>query len=154
MDGLHHQCKDWIDELACFLGISVGAQLHRPLEVGEENAHLLALAFESRLEGENLLGEMLKGICLRRSEAGCGRSRNRLPALEAKLRAGRQGALTLGACERKICSALQTKLSVRRVSVLATRTLHESCPTRPRHLRVRRVQKCLLDLLQNVTQHA
>src|SRR5262245_17359085 len=146
MDGLHHQCQHRIEELACFLGISVGEQLHRPLEVGEEDGDLLALAFEGRPRVEDLLGEMLRGICPRRSEAGCGRSRNRLPALEAKLRAGRQGALTLGACEREICSALQTKLSVRRVFVLATWKIHESCPNRPRHLRVSRVQKCFMAL--------
>src|SRR5215470_16237931 len=68
MDGLHHQCQHRIEELACFLGISVGEQLHRPLEVGEENGDLLALAFESRLGGENLLSEMLRGVGFRRRE--------------------------------------------------------------------------------------
>jgi len=56
MDCLHHQCQQRIQKLACFLGISVGEQLHRPLEVCEENGDLLALAFESRLGSEDLLG--------------------------------------------------------------------------------------------------
>ena len=50
VDGLHHAFEDGIEELARLLGVAVGEQLHRALEVGEEHGDLLALAFESALE--------------------------------------------------------------------------------------------------------
>ena len=50
MDGLHHPLEDGIEELARLLGIAVGEQLHRALEVGEEDGDLLALALEGGLE--------------------------------------------------------------------------------------------------------
>ena len=46
MHGLHHPLEHGIEELARLLGIAVGEQLHRALEVGEEHGDLLALAFE------------------------------------------------------------------------------------------------------------
>jgi hypothetical protein len=73
MDCLHHTFDYGVEELAGLLGISVGEQLHRALEVGEENRDLLALAFESRLGSEDLLGEVLGGIALGGAEPGNGR---------------------------------------------------------------------------------
>ena len=58
VDGLHHPLEDRVEELARLLGIAVGEQLHRALEVGEEDGDLLALAFEGAAGGEDLLGEM------------------------------------------------------------------------------------------------
>ena len=46
VDGLHHALEDGIEELARLLGVAVGEQLHRALEVGEEDGDLLALALE------------------------------------------------------------------------------------------------------------
>src|SRR5262249_5368661 len=83
--------------------------------------------------GKDLVGEVLGRVCLRRCEAGCrGGSRNRFPALQAELRAGGQFGLTLGTDRRQTTSALHTELGARRVFMLAPRTLHESCHTRPR----------------------
>ena len=62
--------EDGVEELARLLGVAVGEQLHRALEVGEEDRHLLALAFERGLGGEDLLGEVLGGIGLRGGELG------------------------------------------------------------------------------------
>jgi hypothetical protein len=62
VDGFHHPLEDGIEELARLLGVAVGEQLHRALEVGEEHRDLLALAFEGGLGGEDLLGEVL-GWC-------------------------------------------------------------------------------------------
>jgi hypothetical protein len=56
MDGLHHPLQDRIEKLARLFGVAVGKQLHRALEVGEEDRHLLALALQGRLGGEDLLG--------------------------------------------------------------------------------------------------
>ena len=71
MDRLHHPLEHGVEELARLLGIAVGEQLHRALEVGEEHRHLLALAFEGGLRGEDLLGEMLGGVGLRGVELRC-----------------------------------------------------------------------------------
>jgi len=83
----HQPNDDRVQELAGLLGIAIGEQLHGALEVGEEHRDLLALAFEGRLGGEDLLGEVLGGIGLRRRERG-GLTRNGLSALKAELRAG------------------------------------------------------------------
>jgi hypothetical protein len=42
--------------------VGSAGQLHRPLHVGEEHGHLLALAFEGGARGQNLLGEVLRRI--------------------------------------------------------------------------------------------
>ena len=62
VDGLHHPLEDGIEELPGLLGVAVGEQLHRALQVGEEHRDLLALAFEGGLRGEDLLGEVLGGV--------------------------------------------------------------------------------------------
>jgi len=45
MDRLHHPFEHGVEDLARLLGIAVGEQFHRALEVREEDRHLLALAF-------------------------------------------------------------------------------------------------------------
>jgi hypothetical protein len=55
---------DGVEELARRLGIAVGKQLHGTLEVGEEHRDLLALALEGGLRGEDLLGEVPRGVRL------------------------------------------------------------------------------------------
>ena len=72
VDRLHHVLEHGVEELARLLGVAIGEQLHRALEVGEEDRDLLALAFEGGLGGEDLLGEMTglrrsrktPGVCL------------------------------------------------------------------------------------------
>ena len=59
VDGLHHPLEDRVEELPRLLGVAVGQQLHRALQVGEEDRDLLALAFQGGLGGEDLLGEVL-----------------------------------------------------------------------------------------------
>ena len=65
VDGLHHALDHGIEELPGLLGIAVGEQLHRALQVGEEDGDLLALALQGSLGGEDLLGEVLGGVRLR-----------------------------------------------------------------------------------------
>ena len=48
VDGLHHVLDDGVEQLAGVLGIAVGEELHRALEIGEKHGHLLALALERR----------------------------------------------------------------------------------------------------------
>ena len=49
VDGLHHPLEDGVQKLPRLLGIAIGQQLHRALEVGEEDGDLLALALRGRL---------------------------------------------------------------------------------------------------------
>ena len=74
-----------VEDLARFLGIAVGEQLHRSLEVREEHGDLLALALERPLAREDLLGEVLGGVALWRREplGGLGRDRRAAGAAEA-----------------------------------------------------------------------
>jgi hypothetical protein len=51
-------------QAAYLLGIAVGEQFHRPLEIGEQDGDLLALALESSLRGEDLLGEVAWSIAV------------------------------------------------------------------------------------------
>ncbi len=83
--GFHHSIEDGVEELARLLGIAVGEELHRPLEIGEEHGDLLALAFQGGLGGEDLLGEVFGGIRLRggRMNGGCAKG-DRVAALEAE----------------------------------------------------------------------
>ena len=70
VDGLHHALEDGIEELAGLLWVPIGQELHRALEVGEQHRDLLALAFEGGLRGEDLLGEVLRGVVSGGPEAG------------------------------------------------------------------------------------
>jgi hypothetical protein len=69
VDRLHHAFEHGIEELPRLLGVAVRQQLHRALEVGEEHGDLLALALEGALRGEDLLGEVLRRVGVRRGEA-------------------------------------------------------------------------------------
>src|SRR5439155_25913409 len=79
--GVHHMREDWVEDLARFLGIAVGQQLHRALEIGEQDRHVLALALQGSPGREDLLGEVLGSVRLWRGEARRGRgSFKRSPA--------------------------------------------------------------------------
>jgi hypothetical protein len=67
MDGLHHPLEHGVEQLARLLRVPVGEELHRALEVGEEDRDLLALAFERGLRGEDLLCEVPGRVALRGS---------------------------------------------------------------------------------------
>ena len=84
VDGFHHVLEDGIKKLARFFRVAVGQQLHRPLEIGEQHRHLLALAFERGLGGEDFLDEVLRRVALGRLELLC-RLRQWCAALTAKL---------------------------------------------------------------------
>ena len=70
VDGLHHVLENRIEELPRLLGIAIGEQLHRALQVSEEHGDLLALAFQSGLRSEDLLGEVLRAYRSPESESG------------------------------------------------------------------------------------
>jgi hypothetical protein len=49
------------DRMSLF-GIDLVGEVHRAFHVGEEHRHLFPLAFEGAARGEDLLGEVLRGI--------------------------------------------------------------------------------------------
>jgi hypothetical protein len=63
--GLHHAFEDGVEELARLFGIAVRKQLHRALQIGEEDGDLLPLALEGGLRGEDLLRKVLGRVGLR-----------------------------------------------------------------------------------------
>jgi hypothetical protein len=69
VNGLHHQLENRIEDLARILGIAVGQELHRALDVGKEDGYLLALALEGGFGREDLLGQVFRGVGLRRLES-------------------------------------------------------------------------------------
>jgi NodT family efflux transporter outer membrane factor (OMF) lipoprotein len=61
--GVHHVREDRVEDRARFLRIAVGDQFLRALEIGEQHGHVFALAVESTLGGQDLLGEVF-GVLL------------------------------------------------------------------------------------------
>ena len=68
VNGIHHQLEHGVENRPRFFGVAVGQQFHRPFQVGEQHRHLLALALERAPGGEDLLGEVLRGVSVGRAE--------------------------------------------------------------------------------------
>jgi hypothetical protein len=100
-----------MEKLARLLGIAIGEQFHRALQVGEEHRDLLALAFERCLGSENLLSEVLGRVDPRRLELPGHRraGAQRLRAAAAELIAGVIGEPARGADDRERCRALRAE---------------------------------------------
>jgi hypothetical protein len=63
--GGHHAFEHGVEQLMGFFRVAVGQQLHRAFQVREEYGHLLALAFEGGLGGEDFLSQISRGIAQR-----------------------------------------------------------------------------------------
>ena len=86
VDRLHHPLEDGIEKLPCLLGVTIGKELHRALEVGEEHRDLLPLAFQRALDmrifSARCLGVYVSGVGDRTRDRGA--PGNGLAALEAE----------------------------------------------------------------------
>jgi hypothetical protein len=111
-------------------GVELLGKLHRALHVGEEDRHLLALAFEGGAGGEDLLGEVLRRVC--RGWRRGTRRRDRLPALQTEPRPRRERGAARATCERDGRPAFEAELRGRRILVLAPRAAHSKEPPRAR----------------------
>ena len=60
--GRHHALEHRIEEVPGLLRIAVGEQLHGAFEVGEQHSDLFALAFQGAAGGQDLLGEIGRGV--------------------------------------------------------------------------------------------
>src|SRR5262249_44849451 len=154
VDGLHHPLEHRIQDFSRLLGVAVGKQFHRALEVSEKHRHLLALALKGALGGEDLLGQVLGGVafgrriargggCLRRHGGATGSAKvlarcDRLAAGRAGLFEPRAAVLTETGC--RVVLSLAPDAShlrfLRRLRYVrnATRT---DCVVRPRSCRRR-----------------
>src|SRR5207249_11333247 len=95
-----------VEELARLLGVAIGQQLHRALQVGEEDGDLLALALERARRRQDLLGEVARRVRAGRPEVdGWGRG-DRCPARGAKLLSRREPLAAVRAGKLKASPAV------------------------------------------------
>ncbi len=120
----HHPLEHGIQQAPGFLRILVGQELHRALEIGEEHRDLLALAFERVPRGEDLLGEVLRGIALGRGLAlhRLGGRRGAAGAAEALVR--QQLRVAARTARHQARAALLAEPNTLTVLGLAAGTLH------------------------------
>ena len=127
--GLHHGLEHGVEESADLLGIAIGQQLERPLDVGEQHRHLLALALEGRPRCQDALGEMLRRVRRGGASGIVGRRRGQaLAALHAKTGAVRRLGAADGAAGGEAGAAVRTEARVRRVDLPAPGTPHRDGP--------------------------
>src|SRR6266850_4510082 len=124
VDGLHHAFEDGIEQLARLLGVTVGEQFHRTLEIREEDGHLLALAFHRDPRGKDLLGDVFGGIRLGASEATRWLGGERGAAGSTELFARRDGGTTTRAGRLKPGATVLAEATARVVLSLAAGTPH------------------------------
>ena len=126
VDGLHHVLEYRIEDLACLLGVAVGEEFHRALEVREEHRDLLAFTFQCGLGRQDALGEVFRSVRVGSRRGGWrGRARaHRRAALLTELGAGREFRRARRAHERQPPPALQAELGVPGVLVSALGATH------------------------------
>src|SRR5207245_501281 len=128
VDRLHHPFEHRVEDLACFLRVAIREQLHRALQVGEEDGHLFALAFQGALGGQDLLGEVPGGIRLGRAEPrldGPSCCCQRSATAPAKLLAALVPEATRGARRSERQPALPAEAASLTVLCMAPRTDHQ-----------------------------
>src|SRR5262245_26050272 len=124
MDRLHHSFEYRVEQTACLLGISVGEQFHRRLEVGEEDGDVLAFSFEGSLRGQDPLGKVPRRVGLGRGEATSARLGGGAGAFRAELGGRRQRCAAAGTGAGEWAGALLAELGAGAILVLAPRTSH------------------------------
>ena len=141
LEAVHAICEDLekaLEYAVPLFGVELLGQLHRPLHVGEQHRHLLALAFEGGLGLQDLLSQMPRRVVARRARRDRPFADFRT-ALETELRGGRQLGAAGGAARGEGGTAFEAEL--RSVGALATtpRAVHalsspasrSACPVAP-----------------------
>jgi hypothetical protein len=90
VDSIGQDREEAIHDLVPFLGIDLLGEVHRPLHVGEQDRHLLALPFEGGARGQDLFGEVFRSIRTRIGNSLYNRRRLDRPAA-AVAKAGARG---------------------------------------------------------------
>jgi hypothetical protein len=122
---LHHPLEHGVEDASRLLGIAVGEQLHRALEVGEEHGHLLALTLQRRARGEDALRQVARRVGVGRREARlAGGGADGRPALVAEARAVGQGVPAGAARQPETGAASEAEARRGRILLLAPGALH------------------------------
>src|SRR5207245_9708047 len=123
-DGHNQPLEDRVEEIERLFEIAVGEQLHRALEVGKEHGHLLALALEGGLRGENALREVFWRVGIGAGEAARWLGGERGAAGPAELLAWRDGGATARAGCLEPGATVLAEARARVVLSLAPGTFH------------------------------
>src|SRR5262249_7185702 len=113
--------EEAVHDAVPFLGVEALRELHRPLHVGEQHRHLLALTLEHAAGAEDLLAEVLRGV---RGGRPLGESRRlvqRSAAAPAELLAELGGRAARGTLAAEAAPALRAKAAVSAVPMIARR---------------------------------
>src|SRR4029453_10685232 len=120
-----HELERPLHQTVDLFGIQALGQGGEPRNVDKADDHLLALVLQCAFGGENLLGEVLRGVGL-----GGGKARpSRSPALVAELGSGGKFNAAGGALPGQASTAVQAELGLRRGVVLTLGTLSPGPPT-------------------------
>ena len=131
VDGIHHVRDDGVQELSRVLGIPIGEELHRALEIGEEDGDLFALAFEGAPGGQDLLGEMRRRVGLGRMKPRVRGDSGWRSASSAELRAGLVREAAGGTSDREPGAALRAEPAAGPVGGATPGTGHRRLFTSP-----------------------
>src|SRR5262249_31189306 len=106
----------------------VDEQLHRTFQVGEQHGDLLALAFERAPRRQDLLGEVLWYVGLRRDRRSRAVriSRDSAAASKAESRPGWKNSAARGAAPTETRPASDAELCIRWVRAAAARAGHDT----------------------------
>jgi hypothetical protein len=128
----HQALEHRVEELAGVFVITVGQQLQRAFEIGEQHRHLLALAFKGRFGLEDPLGKVGRGVaqrCMRAWGQKWGGRGSRLwgkrgPTFATELRLWLIHKPALGTRHPEGSTAFVTKLQAFRILKATARAVH------------------------------
>jgi hypothetical protein len=123
---LYHAVEDRVEEkLLRRLGVAIGQQLHRTLDVGEQYGDLFALTFEGGSRNQDLFSKVLRCVALGRGKSAIARNRLQgMATLGAELGCGRHLVSTVDTGSHERSGTLLAEPRLRRVLVLALRAFH------------------------------
>jgi hypothetical protein len=125
VNGLGHETQCPVHQLVHVLGVEPFGQPRRLDDIDEQHRHELALAFERRPGGQDLLGQIPRRVDVgSRGARVAGTSADRFPAREAELGRRRQLGVALHARRGQPSPAFQAEPGLRRSVGTATRTSH------------------------------
>src|SRR5262245_25609215 len=118
---ISEELEETINDPVPLLRIDLLGELHRPLDVGEEHRHLLALTLEHAAGAEDLLGEVLRGVSGGRPLGESRRLVQRSAAASAELLAELGGRPARGTRAAEAAPALRAEAALSAVPVTARR---------------------------------
>ena len=150
MHALGEDLEEAVHDPVPVLGVELLGELHRPLHVGEEDRHLLALALEGLARGQDFLREVLGRVGRGSLLGGRGRGQaQRGAAVAAELLAGVCWGAARGARPSEASAAFRAKAAFGTIAVSARGTrdsrlrFHDSfAPVAPPELVVHRRAVC------------